>query len=142
MHLAKADLSIDTIIWLFYGLETLYDTQPGANRRALINRIGLVLSPDDKQRAFLNKEPTELYNIRSGFAHGGRQVAHPMNNEAIDKRVEREYGKRRGRIGVRLRCSSCLTTKSNRARPERVLVQGDAVGLGTLINTKVIHKAS
>jgi hypothetical protein len=93
MHLAKAELSIDTIIWLFYALETLYDTQPGENRRALTNRIGLVLSPDEKQRAYLKKELLELYNIRSGFAHGGREVAHPMNNEAIDKRVSEEYRK-------------------------------------------------
>ena len=29
MHISKTDLSIDTIIWFFYALETLYDTQPG-----------------------------------------------------------------------------------------------------------------
>ena len=91
MHIAKTDLSLATIIWLFYALETLYDTQPGENRRALAHRIGLVLSPDDKQRAFLKKELRELYDIRSSFAHGGREVAHPMNNEAVDGRVSDEY---------------------------------------------------
>jgi hypothetical protein len=63
MHLAKTDLSLNTIIWLFYALETLYDTQPGENRRALITRIGLVLSPDDKQRAYLKKELRDLYCV-------------------------------------------------------------------------------
>jgi len=92
-HIAKTDLSLATIIWQFYALETLYDTQPGENRRALTHRIGLVLSPDDKQRAYLKKELRDLYDIRSGFAHGGREVAHPMNNEAVDQRVSEEYRK-------------------------------------------------
>jgi hypothetical protein len=93
MHIAKAELSLATIIWLFYALETLYDTQPGENRRALTHRIGLVLSPDDKQKAYLKKELRDLYDIRSGFAHGGREIAHPMNNEAVDERVSDEYRK-------------------------------------------------
>jgi hypothetical protein len=93
MHIAKSDLSLATVIWLFYALETLYDTQPGENRRALTHRIGLVLSPDDKQRAYLKRELRDLYDIRSGFAHGGREVAHPMNNEAVDERVSDEYRK-------------------------------------------------
>jgi hypothetical protein len=93
MHFAKIDLSLNSIIWLFYALETLYDTQPGENRRALASRLGLVLSPDDKQRSYLKRELRDLYDIRSGFAHGGREVAHPMNNEAIDKRVSDEYRK-------------------------------------------------
>jgi len=93
MHIAKSELSLATIIWLFYALETLYDTQPGENRRALTHRIDLVLLPDDKQRAYLKKELRELYDIRSSFAHGGREVAHPMNNEAVDERVSGEYRK-------------------------------------------------
>ena len=51
----------------------------------------MVLSPDDKQKAYLKKEFNKLYDIRSGFAHGGREVAHPMNNEVLDKRTEGEY---------------------------------------------------
>ncbi len=91
MHICKADAPLDTIIWLFYALETLFDTQPGENRRALTNRIGLILSPNDKQRSYLKDELRKLYDIRSGFAHGGREIAHPMNNEQLDKRVEGKF---------------------------------------------------
>lgn len=91
MHLSKGDTSLDMIIWLFYALETLYDTQPGENRRALTNRIALVLGPDEKQRSHLKKELQTLYEIRSGFAHGGREIVHPINNERLDRRVEGKF---------------------------------------------------
>src|SRR5690606_34992519 len=91
LHICKVEVALDTIIWLFYALETLYDTQPGENRRALNNRIALVLQPDDKQRSHLKEQFKRLYDIRSGFAHGGREIAHPMNDESLDRRVEAKY---------------------------------------------------
>jgi hypothetical protein len=91
MHICKSELSIDTIMWQFYALETFYDTQPGENRRTLTSRAALVLSPDDKQAAYLKKELQRLYNIRSGFAHGGREIAHPINDERLDRRVEGDF---------------------------------------------------
>jgi len=91
MHISKADTSLDVITWLFYALETLYDTQPGENRRALTNRIGLMLSPNDKQRSYLKDELRKLYEIRSGFIHGGLEITHPMSNERLDKRVDGKF---------------------------------------------------
>jgi Apea-like HEPN len=91
MHICKADTSLDTIIWLFYALETFYDTQPGENRRALTNRIGMVLLPNDKERSYLKDSLRKLYDIRSGFVHGGREIAHPMNNSVLDNRVEGKF---------------------------------------------------
>lgn len=90
LHICKTDMPVDTIIWLFYALETLFDTQPGENRRALTHRISLVLSPNDRQSAYLKRELRALYEIRSGLVHGGRGVAHPMNDEWLDKRVQDE----------------------------------------------------
>jgi hypothetical protein len=51
----------------------------------------LLLSPNDKQRSYLRDQLRKLYEIRSGFAHGGREIVHPMNNEALDRRAEGKY---------------------------------------------------
>lgn len=91
MHLAREEVSVNTVVWLFYALETFFDTRPGDNFRALVNRIGLWLSPNDHQRGLLKRNLRELYELRSSFVHGGRDVIHPLHNEAADQRVEKQY---------------------------------------------------
>jgi hypothetical protein len=82
MHLARTNVSVNTVVWLFYGLETSFDTRPGENFRTLVNRICLWLAPTDHQKAILKRNLRALYDIRSSFVHGGREVIHPLHNEA------------------------------------------------------------
>lgn len=91
MHLARTEVSVNTVVWLFYGLETFFDTRPGENFRTLVSRICLWLAPTDHQKALLRKSLRALYDIRSSFVHGGREVIHPLHNEAADPRIEDQY---------------------------------------------------
>lgn len=91
LHIGHSDLSANTVIWVFYGLETLFDTRPGENFQALVRRAELLLSPSTDQSAYLRRQLRSLYDIRSAFVHGGLDVLHPMNNEAIDNRVDTGY---------------------------------------------------
>lgn len=91
MHIARTDVSVNTVVWLFYALETFFDTRPGENFRTLVSRIELLLSPTDHQKASLRKNLRALYELRSSFVHGGRDVIHPLHNEAVDSRVNDQY---------------------------------------------------
>jgi hypothetical protein len=71
LHIAKTGVSPNTIVWLFYALETLFDTKAGENFSALISRAKLLLQMTDKDTKILKKRMRELYNLRSAFVHGG-----------------------------------------------------------------------
>lgn len=91
LHIAKLDVSPMVIIWLFYALETLFDTKAGENFRVLIERIQILLSPSDREIKMLRKNLRKLYDLRSGIVHGGLEVIHPMRDELLDPSVDEEY---------------------------------------------------
>jgi hypothetical protein len=91
MQLAIADVTPTTFIWLFYALETLFDTKAGENSRSLVERIKLLLGPNDKEFKLLRKNLSELYGVRSAFVHGGLGVIHPMHDETLDPEAEKSY---------------------------------------------------
>lgn len=91
MHIARLDISLNTVVWLFYALETFFDTRPGENFRTLVGRIGLLLSPTEAQVKLLKRSLRTLYDIRSAFVHGGRDVIHPQHNERLDPRVNQSF---------------------------------------------------
>lgn len=94
LHTSNADnVSPTTVIWLFYALETLFDTKPGENFRTLLSRIALLLSPDPAQSKLLHTELRKLYDLRSAFVHGGLEVIHVLHNEGLDSRVDLNYGR-------------------------------------------------
>lgn len=93
LHICSSEMSPSTIIWIFYGLESLFDTKAGENFRALISRIELLLSPTPSQKQSLKKQLRELYDLRSSFVHGGMEVIHPMHNELLDREVDEKYGR-------------------------------------------------
>jgi len=91
LHIAKTDISPTVIVWLFYALETLFDTRPGENRRSIQERAKLLLQPNEKEAAILRKDLRELYEYRSKLVHGGLEIIHPMHNEGLDTRVNDKY---------------------------------------------------
>ena len=93
LHISQAGASPTAVTWLFYALETFYDTKTGENFRSMVERIRIFLSPDDKQLQNLRKKLRLLYDIRSAFIHGGLRVIHPLNNEILDKSIEEEYSR-------------------------------------------------
>lgn len=92
LHISRRDGRLEDIIWLFYAFESLFETRPGENFSALLDRLCLVLEPPDEIRPRLKKELRRLYDYRSAFVHGGLQVIHPHHREVMDRRVDKEYG--------------------------------------------------
>ena len=88
LHLAKSEISPSSVVWVFYALETLFDTKAGENFRSLISRIVLLLQPEAGELVRLRKKLRELYDIRSSFVHGGMDVVHPMHDEILDRDVD------------------------------------------------------
>lgn len=91
LHVAAADLSPTSVIWLYYALETLLGTKPGENRAAIERRATLLLRPTADQRAEMKKALNRLYDYRSSLVHGGLQIIHPIHCEALDRAVDAEY---------------------------------------------------
>lgn len=91
LHICRSNGRSEDVVWLFYAMESLFETKPGENFTALFERICLVLEPPEEVRNRLRKELREMYNYRSAFVHGGLKVIHPHHREVMDKRVEQQY---------------------------------------------------
>jgi hypothetical protein len=92
-HICKEDLSVVSIVWIFYALETIFDTKPGENFRIPHSRISILLNANPREQKRLKYNLRDLYDMRSGLVHGGLQVIHPLHNEAIDPHVDKIYDK-------------------------------------------------
>jgi hypothetical protein len=90
-HISVSAVSPAAVIWLFYGLETLFDTKAGENIWALQKRISELLSATGTEEKTLRKKLRALYDLRSSFVHGGLEVIHPLHNELLDRRVDEKY---------------------------------------------------
>jgi hypothetical protein len=88
LHIAQRDTEIDTLIWLFHGLESLVSTKIGENFSGLVRRLGMILDLKPPEETKLKRKLRELYNLRSAFVHGGYAVPHPMRNDIIDKSLK------------------------------------------------------
>jgi hypothetical protein len=93
LHMAKIDVSPILVIWLFYAFESLLQTRVGENFSSLVSRLCLLLETSEKEAALLKKKMRALYDIRNAIVHGGFEVAHPMHNELLDRRVENSFGR-------------------------------------------------
>lgn len=85
LHMAKDDAQIDSVTWLFHGLEALVSTRVGESVSGLVRRLGAILELDAPLQKRLNKRLRQLYDLRSSFVHGGYAVPHPISNEVIDR---------------------------------------------------------
>jgi hypothetical protein len=92
-QLAKGEGYVDTVLWIFHGLESLLSTRVGENVSGLSRRITLVLQLNSKQEQFMKKQLRSLYDLRSSFVHGGFDTPHPMASELIDPRLDEHYEK-------------------------------------------------
>ena len=86
-HLCKLDGQIESIIWIFHGLEALFDTKVGENLTSLVRRISLLHNLNLTQSNQLKRKLRKLYDLRSSFVHGNYGVAHPLHHDGIDKRL-------------------------------------------------------
>jgi hypothetical protein len=93
LHMSKISQSPMTVIWLFYAFESLLQTRAGENFSSIVRRLCLLLEANKQQSELLKRKMRALYDIRSAIVHGGFEVAHPMHNEALDRRVDNAYGK-------------------------------------------------
>ncbi|RQH05898.1 HEPN domain-containing protein [Bradyrhizobium sp. RP6] len=88
LHISKIDTDPMIVIWLFYAFESLFQTRAGENFSSLVQRIILLFNLDDTQAKIVRREFRELYNTRSAIVHGGFEIAHPMQNEVLDKAID------------------------------------------------------
>lgn len=93
LHICQNDGVPEDMIWVFYGLESLLKTRVGENFSGLIERMSLLLSPNEKQETRMRKEIRSMYDFRSAFVHGGLPVIHPLHNEVMDTEVNNAYSK-------------------------------------------------
>ena len=91
-HICRSSGRPEDIIWIFYGFESLFQTRAGENFSTLLDRICLLLEPNDEQVKLLRKKLRAMYDHRSSFVHGGLQVIHPLHSDVIDPRVRTKYG--------------------------------------------------
>lgn len=91
LHLARGEVSPVQVIYIFFALETLFETKPGQNLTSLVDRIAQLLECTDSEKAKLKKWLRGLYNLRSSFVHGGLQVGHPMYSMSLDNRVQKQF---------------------------------------------------
>ncbi len=92
LHIAVKTVSPEAIIWIFYCLETIFDTKVGENFRTLVERIGLLLKPTPSELKRARQQLRNMYDIRSAFVHGGLDATHPMHNETLDRGIEKKFG--------------------------------------------------
>jgi hypothetical protein len=90
-HVCQSDGRPEDMIWLFYGFESFFQTRVGENFSALVDRLILILRPNNEQEKQLRKQLREMYEFRSSFVHGGLSVIHPMHREDMDKRIDAQY---------------------------------------------------
>ncbi len=94
LHLCQSmSTSPESIVWIFYALESLLDTKTGENRAYLLKRAALILKPTETQLKAMKEQLRKLYDMRSAFVHGGLEVVHPVKNEFLDKRIDAQYEK-------------------------------------------------
>lgn len=93
LHVCRSTGRPEDIVWLFYGFESLFQTRVGENFTALLDRIALVLDAGLDERKVLKTKLRALYDYRSSFVHGGLQVIHPAQYDAVDPRIQETYGR-------------------------------------------------
>ncbi|WP_156938155.1 HEPN domain-containing protein [Mesorhizobium sp. WSM3626] len=92
-HMARVSDTPTNLVWIFYCLETLFDTKVGENFRVLTERIGIFLELETKGIAIVKKKLRNLYDFRSSLVHGGQPIIHPMHDDILDKEVAEQTSK-------------------------------------------------
>lgn len=88
LHMANGETRIDSVAWIFHGLEALVSTRVGESVSGMVRRLGVVLDLDTRTQKILNQRLRKLYDLRSSFVHGGYAVPHPINSEVIDRSLD------------------------------------------------------
>jgi hypothetical protein len=115
MHIARGGYNPPAIIWIFYGLESLFQRHVGENFSTLARRIALLLDLDASSAKLMKRELRRLYDARSAFVHGGGEVSHLVHDETMDRRIDEMIGNSISRIdfgvAVLLRCIQQLISE-------------------------------
>jgi len=80
-----------TLIWLVHALEALFDTPSEGVVRTLRDRMFALHGFPVNNRKLIKKELERMYNLRSRFVHGDLGIAHPLDNDALDYRVNKSF---------------------------------------------------
>jgi hypothetical protein len=91
LHMAQGDVSVNTVVWMFYALEAILSTRPGENFRMIVTRLSQLLSLSEKEKKHISRELRKAYDLRSSFVHGGMNVTHPLHNDTLDPAVYDNY---------------------------------------------------
>lgn len=92
-HMARMSDTPTNSVWIFYCLETLFDTKVGENFRVLTERIGILLELEAKDISIVKKKLRNLYDFRSSLVHGGQPIIHPMHDDILDEEVAEQSHK-------------------------------------------------
>lgn len=84
LYILKDTSNLNSVAWIFYSLESFYQTSPGTSQSALRRRIASFLEVDERTIANALKP---LLKRRHSFIHGGFQAIHPHHNDILDDRM-------------------------------------------------------
>jgi hypothetical protein len=87
LRIAKSDMDASALIWVFYALESLFQCRSGENFSALNRRISNFLGLSAEDASNLKRRLRKIYDLRSSLVHGGASIAHPIEDDALDKRA-------------------------------------------------------
>lgn len=90
-HICRSHGRPEDVVLIFHALEALLQTKVGENFAALVDRLTLILEPDEKQASVMKQKLRAMYNHRSSFVHGGLPIIHPMHHELLDGMVDEVY---------------------------------------------------
>lgn len=90
LRISKTEMDAAALIWVFYALESLFQCRSGENFSALNRRISDFLEIRSRDASNLKKRLRKIYDLRSSLVHGGASLAHPMEDDALDKRAFEE----------------------------------------------------
>lgn len=92
LHLSKSDgYQPDGLIWLAHAIESLFDTPAAMITKILQDRVCAVLQAPPEQLKAICKQLRQFYDVRSSFVHGGLEISHPLNNDILDKEVQKYW---------------------------------------------------
>lgn len=87
LHICKSDIDINSVIWIFHALESVYITRVGEGVPGIVSRMLGLLDFEESKKKALTKHLRKLYDYRSAFVHGGYEIHHPMGSEMFDERL-------------------------------------------------------
>lgn len=138
LHFGNPASAESDIVWIFYILETAFDTKPGENFGALHRRICKLLQLVESDANDFKKKLRALYDLRSSLIHGGHEILHPDYMNLINS----EDGQKGGKVRETLEFGRtlCIATIRQLARHGFKRLEFNEEIIGVTLNDGYVYE--